>query len=151
LERISNPYADFDFDSATHLTENDVMQVTKKSGGGNKILSLSVTNHECGQRIKMTDLLHETLGFPTSVQILKNGDHLLIGATIPKATQTFYFSTGKGKTTIYRGGIAKIITKLFNLNFSGRSSYSFHDITIQQTKYNNEALVYAVVDMTKAV
>ncbi len=138
-----------DFSTLTPVTSGDLKVVhTGKSGS----LGISIVNTaKNGKQVKLTKTLFESLGSPKELQFVTDGDYLFIGKTIPHSTVSIPFSSGKGENIIYRAPFVQYLTKRFELDFSKRTSFSFHDVEIESHEFEGEEIVYAKVRMSPEV
>lgn len=135
-----------DFNNVKHIDATDLVSTGRRGGIGGMSLNL-VWSEENGKRVKFSHSLHKRLESPETIQVVKNGDNLIMGREIPGATETFKFSKGKGTTIIYSGSFVKWIIDNFNLDFSKCVSKSFQKIRIESQNFEGSEITYAIVDM----
>ena len=142
-----------DFDSLQHVTQADINNKVQR--GGSSALSINVVcSEKHGKRVKLSQSLFEALGSPTKIQVAQSGNRLVIGETIPNATQTFDFSKGEGKTILYRHALVHWLIDTFGLKYrqaktnpQGPVSKSFGNIELGSKEVKGVAIKFAVIDM----
>ena len=85
--------------------------------------------------------LHDMLGNPTSIQILKDNKKLIIGEKLEEVENRFYFQKKK-KTTIHSKHLLGWIQDNFNIPRNGKRSRNFYDFKIVNPK--NGSKPYAI-------
>jgi len=135
-----------DFSQVNHISPSD-LAIAGGGRGGSKLSINIVFSQDNGKRVKLSQALFEALGSPNEVQIVANGNHLVIGSRLPNANNSFSFNKNGG-TIIYSSGLAKWIIDTFSLDFTeGRVSRSYDRVQIDKQNVAGEDYTYAVINM----
>lgn len=94
--------------------------------------SFSIVNAEGnGKRISISKAIADKLGLEDSAMLipLVESGVVIVGKTLPFPNASELTLKGKEKKIAYSAGAVKLLTKLFSLDFSTKTSRSFSDIT----------------------
>lgn len=94
--------------------------------------SFSIVNAEGnGKRISISKAIADKLGLENTAMLIPLADSgvIMIGKTLPFPNASELKLNGKEKKIAYNAGAVKLLTKLFNLDFSAKTSRSFSDVT----------------------
>ena len=145
VDGTSKEFEYVNFDNAEHIKESEILAIIKRASN---ICSLSVVNAKGnGKRIRFSGALHDALGNPISVQVVKDGNRLVVGERLPGAEKTYRFSPDEVTNIIYSAVLVFWLTEKFGLDYSDRTSRTFTDIKIVSPADGTSS--YAIVDMTK--
>lgn len=118
-----------------NLEQIDVPQVLPSKPIGNGTPSFGIVNSNGnGRRLSFSKALAAMLELEDTVQILPivNEGCILLGKNLPTAKASTVSLCGDGKKIAYASQIVTMLTKLFKLDFSGRVSHSFRDISFER-------------------
>lgn len=91
---------------------------------------LSIINSKGnGKRVSLSAQLLENIENPEHVQIGFTHTELVVGEIIPDSIGVFKVKEFRNKGMLYAGGLVEEITSEFSLNFSDRTSLTFHVVT----------------------
>lgn len=82
-----------------------------------------------GKRITIADDVLLSVGADHEVQIAINDEGIAIGSELPGDMNSFTLRKAGKKGVVYSTKLVEELTELFELNFSGKSSISFSDMT----------------------
>lgn len=94
--------------------------------------SFGIVNAEGnGKRLSISKAISEKLGLEDSAMIIPLVDSgvVIIGKTLPFPKASELTLKGKEKKLAYNAGAVKLLAKVFDLDFSVKTSMSFSDIT----------------------
>ena len=97
--------------------------------------------------LKLSNALFDALGSPASLQVLHEGEHLILGEELLEDTATVRFSKSKTSHMIYSATLVLWAVEHFGLDFSnGRTSRSFQQIEVVEQEAEG-AKPFARIDM----
>ncbi|MGG1519021.1 hypothetical protein ABE504_26660 [Paenibacillus oryzisoli] len=99
-----------------------------KSATGESVISV-VNTPEHGRRVTISANLISALGSPTTVQIAVNDKGIAIGSQLPDNDSSFMLRKTGSKAVIYSKELVNELTSLFDLDFIGKTSISFYEVT----------------------
>lgn len=88
-----------------------------------------VNTKQNGKRIAIAPEVIEKIGSPASVQIAFHSDGMAIGEDLALDDNRFHLRTSGKKSVIYSSELVLEITKLFDLDFTNKTSISYQDVT----------------------
>ena len=134
------------FKELNHIKKED-MAVVPTARKGSYTMSIVNTSRN-GRRAKLSLSLLESLGNPKSFQFaFDDEDYLIIGETIPGATERVKFSAGADPNIAYDTSFVVLMSKKFGLDFSTRTSICFREIVVERQDYEGKEVVYARINM----
>ena len=145
FERAKTVSMGVDFTKLTPPTREELNKVSAVKSSGP--LGISVVNNKNGRRVKLTNALFEFLGNPKRLKFIRDGEYLILGENLPHCTESVAFSKGKGTTIIYDVQFVWYVTEQFNLDYSERTSYSFHDVEVGTQEHEGDVITYAKIKM----
>ena len=110
--------------------KNSRLTNTDRNGVGT--YSVNIVNNKNSKRVSFTKALVAKLGLTDSVDIvvLEEDDTILIGRNLPfEEAKTTYKLSGDDKKLIYNSTLVQEFTEIFSLDFGGKTSKSFTEIT----------------------
>ena len=110
--------------------KNNRLASTNHNGVGT--YSVNIVNNKNGKRVSFTKALVAKLGLTDSVDIvvLEEDHTILIGRNLPfEEAKTTYKLSGDDKKLIYNSTLIQELTEIFSLDFGGKTSKSFTEIT----------------------
>ncbi|MCL1846152.1 MAG: hypothetical protein FWF77_09640 [Defluviitaleaceae bacterium] len=138
----------FDLSTLEHVSPDDFAKIVQRGGSGALRLNV-VYSQSNGRRVKLSKALHEKLESPSTLQVAKKGDKLIIAEKLSGASKTFDFAPRSDSTTIYNAGLAKWLIDTFSLDFpSGRTSRSYGNIRIETQDVEGAKITFAVIDFS---
>ncbi|MEK3719247.1 hypothetical protein [Paenibacillus sp. FSL H8-0034] len=99
-----------------------------KGTGGESVFSVINTPGN-GKRTTISPNLISKIGSPAKVQVSVNDKGIAISSKLPDNDSSFTLRKTSSKAVIYSKELVDELTALFDLDFSGRSSISFYDVT----------------------
>ena len=95
--------------------------------------SFGIVNSKNGKRLTFSKSLSEKLGLIETVDILPMIDDgiLLVSADLPFEAASTGTVNKDEKKICYGAALVALVTESFKLNFTGKTSISFNDITIE--------------------
>ncbi|AOT72806.1 hypothetical protein [Geosporobacter ferrireducens] len=124
------------FDEYSSVDSQSISRVIGSAG----IMSI-INSLKNGKRLSFCRDLMLKLKLPERVQIGTNSNSIIIGVKLPFKCNDFKISKTGGKSIIYSGPLVMEITKKFNLDYSNRTSITFHDVTYGEF----EGFPYAII------
>ena len=116
-------------EKAIALKNNRLANVNRTGVG---TYSVNIVNNKNGKRVSFTKALVVKLGLTDSVDIvvLEEDNTILIGRNLPfEEAKTTYKLSGDDKKLIYNSTLIQELTEIFSLDFGGKTSKSFTEIT----------------------
>lgn len=113
------------------------------SGAG--VLSV-INSKENGKRLALSSELLQKIGNPDKVQVCLAEKIVAIGKSISGCESSFLLKKGGNKGLIYSYGLVNEITNEFKLDFSNRTSLTFHEVEYLTDCDNTIAIVTISVD-----
>ena len=107
--------------------------------------SVGIVNNINGKRVSISSNLANELGIDNEVSFMADLEtkELLIAADFPFEGALSTVAKGETKKIIYNASLVAGITEAFNLNFTGKTSMSFNNITV--IKDDETGIKYAAV------
>ena len=138
-----------DFSTIKYPVSTDFISSGGGRRGGGDTLSINIVNSQSnGKRVKLSNLLHRSLGSPEHLYVAQSGNQLIIGQNLPNATEMFKFSRGRGLTVIYSASLVKWLTETFCIDYNnGRVSRSFSEIEVKTQEHASQKVVFAIIKM----
>ncbi|WP_052380405.1 hypothetical protein [Paenibacillus camerounensis] len=110
---------------------------TQKGQRGSKkespVLLTVVNTKRNGMRIAISPIVMAQLGSPETIQIAIGEDGIALAAYLPDNQTRFEVKKMGNKAVIYCAPLVREVTEIFDLDFSGRTSISFSEISYMQT------------------
>lgn len=105
--------------------------VIAKSGGK---FTIGIVNNANGKRITLCKALVEYLGVDDKVCAMPAAEarKLVLGKSLPFQNAVELTLHGEGKKTAYVASFVEVVTELFSLDFSTRTSCTFGDVTFDE-------------------
>lgn len=123
---------DFDFSGFTPVKSKASLGKSVEAG----VLSV-INTKKHGKRIRFPQSFHKELGTPESLQINLSENAIAIGELLPENDTDFWLRNDGKSKVIYSSSLVDEITEHFNLDFSNKTSITFHEaeyITIDECK-----------------
>jgi len=102
---------------------------------------LSVVQSDNGKRVALSKELLEQLGNPNTIQIGLSDNQMVIAENLGDDFTSYPLSKSGAKKIIYRSELVKQITERYNLDFSKRTSITFHDANYKKMGNTSVALI----------
>jgi len=98
----------------------------------NGICSVNIVNNKNGKRISFSKTLSMKLGLQNTIDIVAFEDDgvILLLKNLPHDDKSTFGLRGDDKKIIYSAELVEILTEIFNLDFSTKTSRSFTNISI---------------------
>lgn len=107
-----------------------------RAGGG-----VSVINAKTGKRVSINKKIMDYIKIEDKIQFAFSENEIAIGKELYNNKNYFNIKRSKGKGIIYCSELVFEITKLYNLDFSDRTSITFDNIQYQSIQGVNVAIV----------
>ncbi|MFC5703063.1 hypothetical protein ACFPVX_17375 [Cohnella faecalis] len=88
-----------------------------------------VKTSKFGKRMPFSQSILEYIGSPTEIQVSVNENGIAISQGLPDGGTSFVLRKAGKKPCVYSSQLVDTIAALFNLNFDGKTSISFYEVT----------------------
>lgn len=119
-EIMSMNFADIDFRPAMSK------QLSRTFGKPSELSIVNTEGH--GKRIALSVAIRKNIGSPDEVQIAFNDRGMFLGEYFPGIDNSFTLRKSGNKSVIYSKELVEEVTKLFDLDFTNRTTISFYEV-----------------------
>lgn len=118
-----------------------VKKSTNFKSKGRGMFSISIVNNRNGKRLEFSEFLYEKLNKPNTVQfmVIPKKGLLLIGKSLGE--ENSYKVSTTGRPVVYSAGLVYSLTEIFGLDYTNKTSTSFHHIEIDDSDESVIAIV----------